>query len=401
MSDPLDPRRIALIGVRTGSGESGATASSAQAVVIGEVPVVDGVIVDPVAHPNFTWEWRYALFKLDDLERLLANASRERAKNTPWAEIPHPLDGPRAHLDDFYNPDYYDVFGPDAKLLLDKDEKADLVSPAELSAGVIAKLQEPIHPYIDDAGMTSPAAVSRLNTIPLRDVVRLAIYDRDVQPFGPPAADGPLIALDTCRFIDPKGSSDPQRPLTPNSDPPSTRIVVFTDPMAIAKDGPDKNKQTSATGKLLGFAVLGEVRLPLNGHDSADSRQRGFFRLFAVRTGTVRDKNSIFARVATSSTTPSLGPLFDNMWVGYTLGRQNPRYFDDPKRNASLSELADVQTSDSGFGSPAANHVPILDALKIGFTSDSVKRTIGFRLIDKSRMVLSLKPSTSSLMIAI
>jgi hypothetical protein len=46
---------------------------------------------DPTINPDFSWEWRCALFKLSDLERLFANASRENAKKTPWDQIPHPL----------------------------------------------------------------------------------------------------------------------------------------------------------------------------------------------------------------------------------------------------------------------------------------------------------------------
>jgi hypothetical protein len=148
MADPRDPRRIALIAVRTGSGEGGADSSQAQAIVVGEVPVAaDGTtVVDPAIDHGFTWQWRYALFRLDDLERLLANARRENGKKA-WAEIPHPLSGPSAFDQDFYKPSYYDVFGPDAQLLLGSDEKADVLSADELPAGLIAKLQEPIHPY--------------------------------------------------------------------------------------------------------------------------------------------------------------------------------------------------------------------------------------------------------------
>lgn len=392
MVDPKDPRRIALIAVRTGSGDSGAYSGRPQAIVIGEVPVdADGTtIVDPAVVTDFAWQWRYALFQLDDLERLLANASRENGTK-PWTEIPHPLGGPGAFQQDFYKPNYYDVFGPAPELLLDADEKADVLSAEELPANLIAKLQEPIHPYIDDSGTKSPSAVSRLNfTIPLRDVVRLAIYDKDNQPFGQSqaSAGGPLIVLDTCRFIKPGGSVDPLKP-THNDDPPGTRILLFPDPMAIATGGADANKKESATGKLLGFAVLAEVRLPLNGHDTADGRHRGFFRFYAARIGAQRDRGTLFARVQTSSKTPSLGPLFDNMRVGYTLGRQDPRYI-PPKRNACLSELCDVdaRASDTTAGSPVANHVPILDALNIGFTSDSVIRTLGFRLLDIARMAL-------------
>ena len=401
MADLKDPRRIALIAVRTGSSDNGAFSNHPQAIVIGEVPIdADGTtIVDPTAGANFTWQWRYALFDLDDLERLLANASRESGKKR-WSEIPHPLGGPGAFAafqQDFYKPKYYDMFGPAPTMLLDGDEKADVVSADELAASLITKLQERIHPYIDDGGTKSPNAVSRLNfAIPLRDVVRLAIYDKDNQPFGPSqsSAGGPLMVLDTCRYIKADGSVDPQPP-APSSDPPGTRILLFPDPMAIDTGGADANKQESARGKLLGFAVLAEVRLPLNGHDTTDGRHRGFFRFYAAQIGTQREKGTLFARVTTISKTPSLGPLFDNMRVGYTLGSKDPRYI-APKRNACLSELCDAggRASDTAAGSPVAHHVPILDALKIGFTSDSVIRTLGFRLIalspkrDVGRMAL-------------
>jgi len=64
----------------------------------------------------------------------------------------------------------------------------------------------------------------------------------------------------------------------PNSDPPCARIVAFTDPMATAKDGaPDRSPQ----------------------------RFQGLFTTVRVnRHG--QDTDSIFARVAMSSTTPSL-----------------------------------------------------------------------------------------------
>jgi hypothetical protein len=145
MADQRDPRRIALIAVRTGSGEGGSHSSQAQAIIVGEVPVVNGIIVDPATNPNFMWEWRHALFKLDDLDRLFVNASRASGK-TAWMDIPHPLSGPGAYSHDFYKPTYYDVFGPNAQLLLDRDEKNDVLSADELPAGLIAKLQEPIHP---------------------------------------------------------------------------------------------------------------------------------------------------------------------------------------------------------------------------------------------------------------
>ncbi|MBR0851600.1 hypothetical protein JQ543_27915 [Bradyrhizobium diazoefficiens] len=395
MADPKDPRRIALIAVRTGPGDGGAYSGHPQAIVIGEVPVdADGTkIVDPTVVASFTWQWRYALFQLDDLERLLANASRESGKK-PWPEIPHPLGGPGAFAEfqqDFYKPTYYDMFGPAPTVLLDSDERADVLSADELSASLLAKLREPINPYIDDAGTKSPNPVSRLNfAIPLRDVVRLAIYDKDTQPFGASqaAAGGPLMVLDTCRYIKAGGAVDPERP-TPNSDPPGTRILLFPDPMAVATGGPGANKQRSAEGKLLGFAVLAEVRLPLNGHDTSDGRHRGFFRFYAAKIGTQRDKDTLFARVATSSKTPSLGPLFDNMRVGYTRGSHDPHYI-TLRRNACLSELcdADARASDDTAGLPAANHVPILDTLKIGFVPSSVIRTLGFRLIDAARMAL-------------
>src|SRR5580704_341846 len=231
-TDWKDPRRIALIAVRTGSGAPPPnSAQPAQAIVVGEVPVdPNGVIVDPNDHqaaPSFTYEWRYACFSLAQLQELQNAYKSAAAKNASWQDIVHPLDGSRTSaLHPLglqpYGPQYYLKPGViPTSLLIGNDEKNDLLAADDLPANLITQLNASINPYIDDAGTQSATAVPLLNfVLPLRDVVRLAIYDKDNQPFTAPftaqdkhAPLGPLTVLDTCRFVvAPNGTSAPLDP---------------------------------------------------------------------------------------------------------------------------------------------------------------------------------------------
>jgi hypothetical protein len=104
---PSDPRRIAVIAVRAAPGapQNGFEQFS-EAVVIGEVPVAAGTIIDPGAQApsTFEWEWRYACFGLPDLERLLAKARSDVANNVAWINIVHPLEGPQSARLEAYDP---------------------------------------------------------------------------------------------------------------------------------------------------------------------------------------------------------------------------------------------------------------------------------------------------------
>jgi hypothetical protein len=431
---PRDPRRIALIAVRTGSADPGPnTNPPAQAIVVGEVPVAGGVIVDPTdpAHVgDYQWEWRYALFDLPDLERMFARASREVAQKVPWQQIPHPLDGPAA----LGNATYYDQLVANPTQLLSDGEKNDLLSTADLSADLRAQLQQTITPPVDDAGTQGPA-VARLNfAIPLRDVVRLAIYTKDNQPFGrdQDVAGGPLVVLDTCRYVKTGGTTGPEKPTGPSNDPPGSRIILFADPRAVDKGGPNNGKKDSATGKLFGFAVLAQVRLPLNGHADDNNaeleKSRGLFRFFAL-TSTAGRAEKVPIPPVPPATVPSsrtvyplfgpladqnddgqgtndadgqgIGPYFDSMRVGFTTGTPSVASSFDPRRYCKsragyVGELSgdDARAVDPAPGSTNPQSmltIPIFDQLGIGFTTDgifdpghpSLIRILGFRFLTK------------------
>src|SRR5580692_4542982 len=94
-----DPRRIALIAVRTGSGAPLPNSDrTAEAIVVGEVPVdPNGAVVDPTANPGpptFSYEWRYACFNLPDLQNLLRHAQQDFLAGKKWTDIAHPLRDP-------------------------------------------------------------------------------------------------------------------------------------------------------------------------------------------------------------------------------------------------------------------------------------------------------------------
>jgi hypothetical protein len=431
INDPHnDPRRIALIAIRTGSGNPDAhTGLNTQAIVVGEVPVADGKIVDPqdsALYLDFQWEWRYALFNLPDLERMFVQASRDFGNKKPWQEISHPLDGPTAFSEDHY----WDQLGANPIDLLSREEKEDLVSSEDLSDDLRDCLKETIKPFLDDAGTTGPVVSSLNFAIPLRDVVRLTIYTKDRQPFGRDLnlEGGPLMVLDTCRFVKAKGSSQPERPTEPCDDPFGSRIVLFTDPRAVDKGGPNKKKKESAKGKLFGFAVFAQVRLPLNGHADGNNaeleKSRGLFRFYAINPSS-STINPVSGRAIPTSTgtiyplfggldSPSadgsgkgVGPYFDRMRVGFTTGKYgepvllpqlNARRYSRPLPGY-IGELSgrDARATDPGRGSKTPRNtavIPIFDQLGIGLSGDHPPprdentsapiRTLGFRFLAKN-----------------
>ena len=381
-----ESRRIAMIAIRTAPGAPTArNGQEAQAVVVGEVRVPK-----PGSLVEFEWEWRYALFKLRDLQRLFANAAQ-------GSSFVHPLADPEQFPDNI-RPEYYDQLGPNASLLLSDDERNDLLSDDDLVKDLKAELLQPINPPIDAPGTFSPAKVSRLNfAIPLRDVVRVIFYDKLRQPLlGDLSADGgPLMVLDTCRIVNPAsvdlrdcasiGRPGPRR----GQDWRGSRVILVSDPLRISENNP---KPETAKGKLFGFAVLAEMRLPLNGHSEHVSinkypgLQHGHFRFFAIRAQAegVPDPRPDFQLFSSDHST-LLGPLLNSMRIGYSVANNLPRTYGETIRNKCVGELSKPETHihEDPKNPTIVYAVPIIDQLNFGITPEAV-RSMGFRLLDKN-----------------
>jgi hypothetical protein len=369
----------------------------AQAVVIGEVKVPK-----PDSPTQDEWEWRYALFKLRDLERIFAKTVQDIANGKSGADLLHPLDDPEK-LEREFSVEYYGQFGPGAQLLLSDSEKEDLLSSNDLAPEMRNALLDTINPPIEAPGiLLSPTKVSRLNfAIPLRDVVRVVFYDKDRQPFGRDldSDGGPLTVLDTCRIVNPP-SVDPKDYNTVSSPGPrrnedwrGSRVILFADPMRVDAENP---KPESARGKLFGFAVLPEIRLALNGHSDHVSinkysgLEHGHFRFFAIRaqsktpaqaSSETRQDLQLFS----SDESTSLGPFMDSMRIGYSVANNLPRKYGKTIRDKCVGELTKPETHiyEDPKIPTIVYAVPIIDQINFGITPEAV-RSMGFRLLDNN-----------------
>ncbi|MFP3604667.1 hypothetical protein [Paraburkholderia sp. SIMBA_053] len=405
-----DPRtfRIALIAVRSGTGSPVSGSNSIpQAIVVGEVTYP--------GTPTVT-EWRYRVFPLAELEALLARRQR-------GLDVPHPLDD-LDKLDPLLTVNCYDQFGPGALLVMTKEERDDFYAPNDLSAA----LRESLSKMVKVPGTTTEPAVSLTNfAVPFRDIVRIAFYDADSQPDQPdqpddtgpaaqqmqrdqPASDGPLLMLDTCRYVDSSVNAPPGDPVTdpiPQA-PFGSRLIVVTDPMQVATDGQMAGDPTTARGKIRAFAVLAQVRLPLNGHAKRNAETRGMFRFYAVRSDTTA---SMFAAPTDAGSADdgyadSYGPWFESMRVGFTtttwdasspkssrqwsktirgwlgrLSRPNARARDYLPAGSLDAWLRQHDTS---VASPVFS--PLLDRLGYVMQLDHMSRELGFRFVRRRRV---------------
>jgi hypothetical protein len=386
------PFRIALIAVRSGSG----------AAVSGSASAYEGIVIGEYVTPgdSTVTQWRYRVFNLAALERLLAL----RRSGKP---APHPLDD-LGRFGAPFDAMCYDQTGPDAAPLLNEAEQDDVLSANDLPDTLRTRLDEKVK--VPDGG--NGKLVSRMNfAVPLRDIVRIAFYDERNQPDTPQeqqasngqtaqqgpgqvAEDGPLLVLDTCRFVDPNGDRTPSEPaLVPKGTPFGSRVILFTDPM-----------QTAAEGSIFALVVHAQVRLPLNGHATHDSEPRAMLRLYAVNSVSAsrlfRADPAISHAGAGQANKPqridSIGPWFDSMRVGFTtqVYKENlpssSRKWSKTIRGGWLGHLSaedararhPAKSAASGSGVPDVMYVPLLDKLGYGLASDSTAvRELGLRFV--------------------
>ncbi|KAB1070164.1 hypothetical protein [Methylobacterium planeticum] len=331
--------------------------------------------------------WRYVIFDLGDLKQLLADAR-------------HPLDAP-ANLQ-AYGPRFY----------IDPDMETGLLRPNERE-DVLDDAGTHIRRFLNAADPADAGERARIDfALPFRSVARLIFYRRDDQPGRSRVV--PLAALDTCH--------DEPNPSSPEPTPPSpvpersafvhlgSRVILFRN-RANPEDDP---------GLLDGFAVMGQVRLALNGHNSdlsshtetADEANDtlGFLRLLAVRPKLASDKTprSLWNM---DGHWAAGGAQFDRLRIGFSVGHGGNdagpnRVFSSLIKDADLSGF--LPSDEASYGrerraykqavrsgnDPAAlaNYIPAGAAL--GLPRDRrhhVTRELGFRAAEmKEKRVVRL-----------
>jgi hypothetical protein len=267
--------KIALIAIRSGPG---AASSAFEAVVLGTVGEGNSEV------------WRYACFPLDQLKRLFQNQA-------------NPLDDP-ANLTDYQVQTYDDQAGSEPRNLLWPDEIDTLVQDDLAEAGSEGLLR-----FLTSKDNAGDPGLRIDYALPLRDVVQVVFFASENNQ--PGSGGGPLALFDTCRNVFANGADQPEPPFPkPQSRPLGSRIILFRDRIA--------NKK----GALAAFAVFGQIRLVLDGHDrpsgndAEDRAVRAFLRLTAFRpkNGDTANPRSLW------TSDPKKGSVFDTLRIGTSNG---------------------------------------------------------------------------------